>query len=67
MAETSEARTRKPATLARVVFLVIPIDLLLRRQLEEDLSQIGCLSLIDRPWTIKSDELIQELIDGAPN
>ncbi len=36
-------------------------------QLEDDLSEIGCVSLFLRPWTVKNDRMIQEFIVGALN
>jgi len=35
--------------------------------LEEDLEKMGCLGLIERPWSLKSDAMIHELVSGAPN
>ena len=30
-------------------------------QLEEDLERMGCLQLLNRPWGVKSEYMIQEL------
>ena len=46
---------------------LIPADPDHRMQLEEDLDAIGCLGLLERPWCMKNESLIQELIFGAPN
>jgi len=45
----------------------IPSNPIIRKQLEEDLAKIGCLGLIQRPWNLRSDEMVQELIIGVLN
>jgi hypothetical protein len=61
------AEIRKPSVTARMVCPTIPSDPATRQQLEEDLTHIGCIGLIRRPWNVKSDEMIQELVGGVPN
>ena len=38
-----------------------------RRELEEDLTRIGCVSLLNKLWNIKDEGLVRELVEGAPN
>lgn len=45
----------------RNLFPVIPKDAQHRKELEEDLVQIGCRGFLDRPWRLKSEEMILEL------
>lgn len=66
MEETGEVKPRNPPG-AQMIYPVIPKDPVHHRELEEDLSEIGCLGFIDHPWTIKSDEMVNELIEGPPN
>ena len=60
-------QTPKPMISARALSPVIPTSLLDRQQLQEDLSRMGCLGLYERPWSLKSDEMVQELVSGPPN
>ena len=46
---------------------VIPKTLIARRELEEDLTRIGCVGLLNKPWNIKDEGLVRELVEGAPN
>ena len=38
-----------------------------RKELEEDFDILGCQGLIRRPWSMKSDEMVRELVFGTPN
>ena len=38
-----------------------------RRELEEDLERIGCAGLLNKPWNIKDEGLVRELVEGARN
>ena len=38
-----------------------------RRELEEDLERIGCAGLLNKPWSLKDEGLVRELVQGAPN
>ena len=46
---------------------VIPKTPTARRELEEDLMRIGCVGLLNKPWNIKDEGLVRELVEGAPN
>ena len=35
--------------------------------LEEDLTEIGCIGLISKPWTVKDEKMVQEILTGVPN
>ena len=58
---------RKIAVSARVISPAIPDSPELHKQLEEDLTRLGCVGLLHRPWNLKSEEMIQELLHGVPN
>ena len=64
MAPTTTART--PLTLRSVV-PAIPKELRERAYLEEDLTRIGCIGLMSKPWSVKDDKMVRELVTGAPN
>ena len=36
-----------------------------RAYLEEDLTRIGCIGLLSKPWTVKEEKMVRELIIGA--
>ena len=38
-----------------------------RQELEEDLERIGCLGLLNKPWSLKDEGLVKELVQRAPN
>ena len=38
-----------------------------RWELEEDLTRIECASLLNKPWNIKDEGMVRELVEGAPN
>jgi hypothetical protein len=57
----------KPLVMARMVYPTIPERLREQSQLEDDLSEIGCVDLFLRPWTLKNGRIIEELIVGASN
>ena len=37
-----------------------------RRNLKEDVERIGCTGLLNKPWNLKDEGLVQELIFGVP-
>ena len=46
---------------------VVPKTPTARRELEENLERIGCADLLNKPWSIKDEGLVRELVEGAPN
>ena len=46
---------------------VVPKTPTTRRELEEDLERFGCTDLLNKPWNIKDEGLVRELVEGAPN
>ena len=46
------------------VVLQIPTG---RRELEEDLERIGYTGLLNKPWSLKDEGLVRELLQGVPN
>ena len=38
-----------------------------RVYLEEDLTRIRCLGLMSKPWSVKDEKMVRELVTGAPN
>ena len=46
---------------------IIPKTSTARRELEEDLTRIGCASLLNKPWNIKDEGMVRELVEGALN
>ena len=46
---------------------VVPKTLTARWELEEDLERIGCAGLLNKPWNVKDEGLVRELVEGAPN
>ena len=38
-----------------------------RQKLEEDLAHIGCVGLLNKPWSLKDEGLVKELRLGVPN
>ena len=38
-----------------------------RAHLEEDLTRIGCIGLISKPWTVKDKKMVREILTGIPN
>ncbi len=63
----AEGDIRKTLVIGRMVCPTILERLRERSQLEDDLSEIGCVGLFMRSWTVKNDQMIQELIVGASN
>jgi hypothetical protein len=41
---------------------VIPEDSKERAELLEDLSQMGCIGLIDRPWSFRDEGMVREVL-----
>ena len=56
--------TEKTPLILRSVVPAIPKEPEERAYLEEDLTKIGCIGLLNKPWTVK---MVRELIVGAPN
>ena len=46
---------------------VVPKTPTARQKLEEDLERIGCAGLLNKPWNVKDEGLVRELVKGAPN
>ena len=57
---------KTPLTLRSIV-PAIPKEPGERAYLEEDLTRIGCIGLLSKPWTVKDEKMVRELIIGAPN
>ena len=57
---------KTPLTLRSVV-PAIPKEPGERAYLEEDLTRIGCIGLLNKPWTVKDERMVRELTIGAPN
>ena len=57
---------KTPLTLRSVV-PAIPKEPGERAYLEEDLTRIGCIGLLSKPWTVKDERMVKELTIGAPN
>ena len=51
----------------KALVLVVPKIPTARQELEEDLERIGCAGLLNKPWNIKDEGLVRELVQGAPN
>ena len=64
MAPTATVRT--PLTLRSIV-PAIPKEPGERAYLEEDLTRIGCIGLMSKPWSVKDEKMVRELVMGAPN
>ena len=59
--------TGKSPLILRSVVPAIPKEPGERAYLEEDLTKIGCIGLLNKPWTVKEEKMVRELIVGAPN
>ena len=59
--------TGKMPLILRPVVLAIPKEPGERAYLEEDLTRIRCIGLLNKPWTVKEEKMVRELIVGAPN
>ena len=59
--------TGKTPLILRSIVLAIPKEPRERAYLEEDLTKIGCIGLLNKPWTVKEEKMVRELIVGAPN
>ena len=46
---------------------VVPQTLAGRLEMEEDLECIKCTGLLNKPWSLKDEGLVQELLLGVPN
>ena len=57
---------KMPLTLRSVV-PAIPKEPRERVHLEEDLTRIGCIGLLSKPWSVKDEGMVRELTTGAPN
>ena len=59
--------TGRTPLILRSVVPTIPKELGERAYLEEDLTRIGCIGLLNKPWTVKEEKMVRELIVGASN
>ena len=59
--------TGKTPLILRSVVPAIPKEPGERAYLEEDLTRIGCIGLLNKPWAVKEEKMVRELIVGAPN
>ena len=59
--------TGKMPLILRSVVPAIPKEPGERAYLEEDLTRIGCIRLLNKPWSVKDERMVRELILGAPN
>ena len=57
---------KTPLTLRSVV-PAIPKEHGERAHLEEDLTRIGCIGLLSKPWAVKDERMVRELTKGTPN
>ena len=57
----------KTPLILRSVVPAIPKEPGERAYLEEDLTRIGCIGLLNKPWMVKEEKMVRELIVGAPN
>ena len=53
--------------MLRSVVPVIPREMGEHAHLEEDLTMIGCIGLISKPWTVKAEKMVREVITRASN
>ena len=53
------------AVSLRMVKPVVPTDPREKAELEEDLGQMGCEGFLARPWNLKDEEIVREVI-GVP-
>ena len=67
MAAESPSVATGSGVTAKYVCAVIPTDVTHWKELESDLASLGCLGLSHRPWAIRSDQLLREILDGVPN
>ena len=59
--------TGKTPLILRSVVPAIPKEPGERAYLEEDLTRIGCIGLLNKSSTVKEEKMVRELIVGAPN
>ena len=59
--------TGKMPLILRSVVLAISKEPGERAYLEEDLTRIGCIGLLNKPCIVKEEKMVRELIVGAPN
>ena len=51
----------------RNVNLIVPTNAQDKLELEEDLRQMGCEGFMARPWSLKDEEMVVELLDDQTN
>ena len=62
------ARMVKAGAMAlKVVVLGVPKSVKDRELLEEDLRQIGCHRFLDRPWGLRMEDMVVELLGDKDN
>ena len=59
--------TGKMPLILRSIVPAIPKEPGERAYLEEDLTRIECIGLLNKPSTVKEEKMVRELIVGAPN
>ena len=59
--------TVKTLLTLRSVVPTIPKEPEEKVHLEEDLTRIGCIGLLSKPWSVKDERMVRELTTGAPN
>ena len=58
---------KKTSLTLRSVVPAIPKEPGERAYLEEDLTRIGCIGLLSKPWLVKDERMVRELTTGAQN
>ena len=64
MATQTQKRITKNFVALRKVHVVIPTDREESNELEADLRRIGCLSLWEKSWRVRREDMVRELITG---
>ena len=59
--------TVRTPLMLRSIVLTISKEPGERAHLEEDLTRIGCIGLMSKPWSVKDERMVRELTTGAPN
>ena len=67
MAKASAVKVEVPSVSLRSVVLVVPKNVEDKRQLVEDLTQMGCEELLLEPWSLKSEAMAQKFLLARSN
>ena len=67
MGRTGTIKTEMASVSFKSVVPVVPKDEGEKRQLVEDLIQMGCEGLLMQPWALKSEEMAQEFLQERSN